>query len=276
MPKNQDILTRTYWEALGRGLTPGETPVRNLTDRMGVAPAADPQDGYCPDGFFQHVIRQGESLITIAQKYNISLTELMSYNPNINPYFYTTGQILCIPASNAPYCPLGTLYAIREGDTFYSIAVLYGVSVDALQSANPDIDPLQLMAGQIICIPSAGTSQNCPPDTVGYTVTASDSLLSLMRAGSFSYGALKEANPDADLLNLTIGMFLCLPVPGSRGTCTCEMGGRAYKMAQDETLTTLAARLGTTEETLVQYNPTLTPGDFEEGQVVCIPADETT
>ncbi len=274
MPEKSDKMKRTYWETLGRGLNnqeQNEKGVKRLSDMMGSMPAADVSQSVCPEGFFQHVIRQGESLIIIAQRYNISLTELMSYNPNINPYFYTTGQILCIPASGAPACPTGTLYAIREGDTLYSIAALYGTTTQALQEANSWLDPLNMLPGQVICVPGTAPRQVCSDDNEPYVFTEGDSLVSLLRQGDISYGAFLESNPDLDLSQLAPGTLLCIPPSGSRGACGCTLEGLAYRMGDGESLTTLADRIGVSEELLLISNPMLTPSDFAQRQIVCIP-----
>jgi peptidoglycan endopeptidase LytF len=275
MPEKNDALKRTYWETLGRSLNEkkSEKGVKGLSDMLGASPAVDISQAVCPEGFFQHVIRQGESLITIAQRYNISLTELMSYNPHINPYFYTTGQILCIPASGTS-CPTGTLYAVREGDTLYSIAALYGTTVQALQEANSWLDPLNMIPGQLICVPGAVPSQMCPENNASYTTLESDGLMSLLRQWSISYGALQESNPNLNLADISPGMVLCMPPSGSRGACSCTLEGLAYRMGNGETLATLAERIGVSEVLLVVSNPMLTPADFTEGQIVCIPFAE--
>lgn len=54
----------------------------------------------------------------------------------------------------SPSCPLGTLpYVIKEGDTFYKLALRYSTTVDAISRANSGVDSKDLRVGQIICIP---------------------------------------------------------------------------------------------------------------------------
>jgi LysM repeat protein len=47
----------------------------------------------------------------------------------------------------------GTTYVVQPGDTLYSIAVRFGVSLQALIEANQIEDPNQLQAGQVLVIP---------------------------------------------------------------------------------------------------------------------------
>lgn len=50
--------------------------------------------------------------------------------------------------------PTPFTYAVKSGDTISSIALKFGVSMDALQAANPEISPNTMSIGQVIKIPS--------------------------------------------------------------------------------------------------------------------------
>lgn len=53
-----------------------------------------------------------------------------------------------------PTCPPGSIiYTIRPGDTFFSLAQRFNTTVQAIQRANPNVDPNNLQIGQVICIP---------------------------------------------------------------------------------------------------------------------------
>lgn len=50
-------------------------------------------------------------------------------------------------------CP-GMRYTVQSGDTFFNIAGRYGITVQSLVNANPQIaDPSRIVPGQVICIP---------------------------------------------------------------------------------------------------------------------------
>jgi LysM repeat protein len=50
--------------------------------------------------------------------------------------------------------PTPFTYTVQAGDTISSIALQFGVSMDDLQAANPDISPNAMSVGQVISIPS--------------------------------------------------------------------------------------------------------------------------
>ncbi|GAB1767077.1 N-acetylmuramoyl-L-alanine amidase [Priestia megaterium] len=84
----------------------------------------------------------------IAVYLNLPRRAVPNPNPNPNP---------------SPSEPGTKTYTIKQGDTLYSIAQKYGITVQALQEANTGLsDPLTLKVGKTIVIPS-GTSPNPSP-----------------------------------------------------------------------------------------------------------------
>ncbi|KNZ69193.1 peptidoglycan-binding lysin domain-containing protein [Thermincola ferriacetica] len=51
-------------------------------------------------------------------------------------------------------CPENSvIHIIRRGDTYWKLARKYNTTVEAIEAANPDVNPLNLQIGQTICIP---------------------------------------------------------------------------------------------------------------------------
>lgn len=108
----------------------------------------------CPPGSISYIVQPGDSLYSIAKKFNITLQQLIGANPLENPNYLFVGYRLCIPGQvSKPVCPYQNFYTVITGDTLYNIAKRNGVTLNALIAANPRINPNNLMIGQILCIP---------------------------------------------------------------------------------------------------------------------------
>lgn len=62
-----------------------------------------------------------------------------------------------VPAESSPHSMTGNTHTVARGETLTSIAKMYKVTVDELQTANNIEDGRKLQAGQTIVIPSAPT-----------------------------------------------------------------------------------------------------------------------
>jgi LysM repeat protein len=68
-----------------------------------------------------------------------------------------------LPPEPAPQPPPKKTYVTRPGDTANLVALLYGVPVNAIRAANPNIDIMRLKPGQSLTIPSAIDLPPLPP-----------------------------------------------------------------------------------------------------------------
>ncbi len=81
--------------------------------------------------------------------------------PTPRPYRWPTATPLpptvTFPAATpAAATPTPIVYTVREGDTFSDIALRYGVTIEALQKANPALNPAALPIGAQVIVPQAG------------------------------------------------------------------------------------------------------------------------
>src|SRR5690606_41772984 len=94
----------------------------------------------CPGGQL-YTVRSGDTLFRIAQRFNVSLDALIRANPQItNPDRLQVGQRICIPGVAPPTCQGGTLYTIRQGDTFFPLAQLGRATCRELVAGTPGVD----------------------------------------------------------------------------------------------------------------------------------------
>jgi peptidoglycan endopeptidase LytE len=110
----------------------------------GSSPAPAPQPA--PGGGGTYVVQWGDTMRKIADRFGISLTQLLALNPQVqNPNWIYNGQVLNVPAGAAAY------YTVQYGDTMKIIAARYGTSLSYLLSLNPQIwNADWIYVGQVI------------------------------------------------------------------------------------------------------------------------------
>jgi spore coat assembly protein SafA len=148
-----------------------------------------------------YVVQQGDTLSGIAQTFGVSLQALEAANPQIhNPNKIFPGQVVTVPV-NPP--PPGT-YVVQPGDTMSGIAQNFGVSLQALEAANPQIhDPNKIYPGQVLTIPAS---------VVTYVVQPGDTLSGIAQTFGVSLQALEAANPQIhDPNKIYPGQLLTIP-----------------------------------------------------------------
>lgn len=158
-----------------------------------------------PDtGFTEYVVRSGDTLWLLAQRFNTTVDAIKSLNGLTSNNLYI-GQVLKIPTretSGGSYFE----YVVRSGDTLWLLAQRFGTTVDAIKSLN-GLSGSDLSIGQILKIPSAGTA---PAPYFEYTVRPGDTLWLLAQRFNTTVNALKNLNNlNSDILN--IGQILRIP-----------------------------------------------------------------
>lgn len=94
-----------------------------------------------------YVVKSGDSLWSIAQRYGVDVNQISYGNQLKNPNILVIGQSLLIPE------PLKE-YIVQPGDTLYSISQKYNISLKELIDFNQISDPAMLFVGQLIVMPS--------------------------------------------------------------------------------------------------------------------------
>ena len=108
----------------------------------------------CPGGHLV-VVRPGDTLFAIAQRFRVPLEAVIAANPQLaDPDRIEPGQIVCVPRS--PGRCEGVPYVVQPGDTLFAIAQRFGVDLEALTAANPQItNPDRIWPGEVVCVPTA-------------------------------------------------------------------------------------------------------------------------
>ncbi len=148
----------------------------------------------------EYVVKKGDTLYSIARKYNTSVDNLKSIN-NITTDSLAIGQIIKLPSTSST---ASDTYIVKKGDSLYSIARTYNTSVDKLKEIN-NLTSNALDIGQVLKLPSSNASEK-----VVYTVKKGDSLYSIAREYGTTVDAIKKLN-NITSNTLSIGQKLLLP-----------------------------------------------------------------
>ncbi len=111
------------------------------------------QGGADSAGF--HTAAGGDTLWSVAQRYRLSMQDIIRVNSLQPPYTLTDGQRLRLPAPAE--------YKARPGDTVYGIARTFNVSPAQLAHLNAMTSPYAIIPGQIVRLPATPTRVVAPP-----------------------------------------------------------------------------------------------------------------
>ncbi len=202
------------------------------------------------DDYIIYIVNKGDTLYSIANKYGVTVDSIKQTN-NLTNNILSIGQTLKIPSKTNN----NIMYTVKKGDTLYSIANKYGVTVDYIKQAN-NLTNNTLSIGQILTIPSTNI-----PNTTTYTVKKGDTLYSIANKYNVTVDSIKQAN---NLINntLSIGQILIIPSTNISNTIT-------YTVKKGDTLYSIANKYGVTVDYIKQTN-NLTNNTLSIGQILNI------
>lgn len=143
-----------------------------------------------------HVVRSGETLYRIGKQYGVSVADLYRLNPSARQGI-RVGEQLVLPAGvSTAASSEEEFYAIKKGDTLYSIAHRTGTTVRELMALNTFLkSPDDIAVGMIIKLPAYSMTSPSSPDARRVVPAAADSLngirLETVSGGATVYSLVK-------------------------------------------------------------------------------------
>lgn len=164
------------------------------------------------EGYALRTVQPGDSLGAIANRYNLPVEVLMSYNQLESDLIYP-GTVLKIPLTEAtggtlelaPKPPPGfRTHTLGAGETLSDVATRYGLPIEALVGANPDLSSLdQLPAGiELLVPPGLGLVVSLEPG---------ESLQELIAEQGADPIEVMKANAFTSPADITPGRLIFLP-----------------------------------------------------------------
>lgn len=172
-------------------------------------------------------------------------------------------------------------YIVKQGDTLYSLARQYGVTVEELLQLNEGIEPTALIPGSALCIPRGAaiiqdldapmpmdeSNPVVPPGfkTV-YEVRNGDTLSSIAKANGLSIEQLLFANPDVNPGFIREGLRLNIPE-----TDLAIPGSVKYTVKTQESLQDILRKFSIGYGRLKLFNPQTDLTKLTDGDIIFVP-----
>jgi len=109
-----------------------------------------------------HVLARGETLYSLSRRYDVELDDLLARNGIEDPSDLAVGTRLYIPGEAAPVSGQ-SFHTVAAGETYYSIARAYGMSVDELLQMNGRAASRILRVGESLIVAEAPEATALPP-----------------------------------------------------------------------------------------------------------------
>lgn len=156
-----------------------------------------------PSNTTTYTVKKGDSLYSIASQFSTNVDTIKRLN-NLTSNTILIGQQLKVPSISLDEGIENNymIYRVVKGDSLWSIAQRFGVTVDDIINLN-NLSTINLQIGDELKIPVTNIGKT-------YTVKSGDSLWSIARENNTTVDNLKSANNLTSNL-LTIGQVLIIP-----------------------------------------------------------------
>lgn len=249
--------------------------------------------------FRTHAVKQGETLESVAQQYQVSTQDLLRYNKELTPgTALRPNTIVVIPSTGSlPNTSRATQAAVKDSteldkpigfqshrvrrkETLYSISRRYEVSEERLKRYNPDLYSTALQKGMMLRIPryAPGTSPDREAgevELISYQVQPRETRWSIAHKFKITVDSLVKLNPELpeNTSYLAAGQELQLPkLPGSDIALEQPTLYTSFTVPPKQTLYSLSQEYGVSREEILRLNPEIVQrGGLKEGMVLRLP-----
>ena len=163
-----------------------------------------------------YIVQAGDTLSLIASRFNVTLNDLITANPSIDPNFLSDGQQIVIPGLEGVTGILET-EIISFGDSLRSLSRRTQVSDIQLRKLNRLVSPTELYVGVSLIIPTQEGQTELHTRT---SASVGESLLELAVRQSSDAWTLASVNKLSGTWDVLPGDILYSPVNSSEGNAS--------------------------------------------------------
>lgn len=199
--------------------------------------------------YYLHTVSPGETVYSLSKIYGITQERLYEDNPQVKTDGLRAGETVRIVCTGIPQANMSrrrmqrlfTPHTVQPGETAYSIAKRYSVSLSALIKDNPGLDPSHLKAGEELLIRKSEMDKTSPQQILSqlddfaatlsevsdeyayHPVEMGETLYSISRKYNVSIADIEAENNLLD--GLKAGALLKIPVSGRERPAEERDGG---------------------------------------------------
>ena len=169
------------------------------------------------EGFKKHKVKRKETLYSLAKKYNVDQEDIKKHNPDLYANNLRKGDKIKIPIYKVTKEVVEaegvtTSYTVKPKEGKWRIAYQYGITVQELESLNPDMEDV-LQPGSVITVPNLKVEEVKDFDEKYsyHTVLKSEGFYRLKVKTGLTQEELEKLNPDLLNTGLKEGMVLKIP-----------------------------------------------------------------
>lgn len=238
--------------------------------------------------FVKHQVLKGETLVQIAQKYQVTPKDIYELNPDsqngIQP-----DQILVIPVKSSATearssSQLDIVHTVKPKETLYSILKQYTITEQELFQNNSFLSTSGLQPGQELLIKKSSkspTPKAISKTSIIHEVQPKETKFGIASKYGITVEELEKLNPEI-AQSLPVGYKLSIeksnspnPVQPSEAISNSSKNDSNntldYVVKPGETMYSLTRQFGLTEAALIALNPELKEG-VKEAMVLKVPA----
>jgi cell wall-associated NlpC family hydrolase len=156
----------------------------------------------------KHKVVSGDSFYSIAKKYDVSETDIYELNPKVKGKTLQLNTVLNIPIIKVNKKITKDFHEVTSGESFYTIAKKYDLSIEELKDLNPIISPNKLQIGESLALKKNKKSKDNQGKNKEET-NSSDDIIHKVKKGEtishisdkydVSFRELKKLNPKLDV-----------------------------------------------------------------------------
>ena len=240
--------------------------------------------------YYIYEMKKGDSLYGISNRFGWNIDRLTDINPTLrtkiekgSKVYYPVDEDNQVSESQPSYIAAEEYpvirHVVKKGDTVYSIAKMYGVTIDEVYKYNPS-SKLRLMRGEVITIPQASDEINDGSRYLYYTVKDGDTLSGIAFSYNTSIEQLLRDNKGISENNFASGDILRISVNSNKDNTVVKEVEEStvaridtYKAEKNDTWETVSEKTGVDIEELLEAN---SGTQLKKNAQIAIPVVETT